>query len=67
MPCQVVNDTQLRLEVALVEAQRRSSARSASGFSRADSMVRVLRLMSAQKCNAHERQSKHCFLVFIVA
>ena len=67
MPCQVVNDTQLRLEVALVEAQRRSSARSASGFSRADSMVRVLRSMSAQKRNAYERQSRHGFLVFIVA
>ena len=40
---QVVNDTQLRLEVALVEVQRRPSARSPSsrpsGFDRADSMV----------------------------
>ena len=41
---QVVNDTQLRLEVALVEVQRRPSGRSSSsrpaGFDRADSMVR---------------------------
>ena len=42
--CQVANDTQLRLEVALVDAQRRPSARSlssrTSGLRRTDSLVR---------------------------
>ena len=42
--CQVANDTQLRLEVALVDAQRRPSARSlssqTSGPRRSDSLVR---------------------------
>lgn len=40
---QVVNDTQLRLEVALVEVQRRPSGRSPAskpaGFDRSDSLV----------------------------
>ena len=42
--CQVANDTQLRLEVALVDAQRCPSARSlssqTSGPRRSDSLVR---------------------------
>jgi len=53
--CQVVNDTQLRLEVALVEVQRQSSARSSPGFGRADSMVCPCQLKRETGKHGHHR------------